>query len=420
MTETTTSEYILLLGSALAIGLLIGMERGWRAREAGEGQRIAGLRTYGLFGLLGGATGLLARFLEASILGFIFVGFAITVTTTYLVQRRHSGDIGITSLVAALLTFVLGAIATLGYTTVASSAAVVTALLLGFKETLHNWLRRLEQQELYGTLQLLLISVVVLPVLPDKGYGPWGVLNPYQIWWMVVLVAAISFSGYIAMKIAGTEKGVLLTGLFAGFASSTAVTLHLSRLARRQPGMEPLLAAGILVACGTMFPRVLLVAVIINPALLAVLAPAMMVMAALSYLAAVLFWWRGGRRQTAAAAPLRNPLELRVALLFGALLAVILLLGEVFREYFGAAGLYALAAFSGVADVDAINLTLSRMSLDGLLPDAAMLGIVIATASNTFVKAVLATAIGGRALATRVLPPLFIAALVGLLVAWLL
>ncbi len=161
-------------------------------------------------------------------------------------------------------------------------------------------------------------------------------------------------------------------------------------------------------------------AAIINPLLLGVLAPAMAVMATLSYLAAVLFWWRGGRRQTQAAAPLRNPLELRVALLFGALLAAILLLGEVFREYFGAAGLYALAAFSGVADVDAINLALSRMSLDDLVPDAAVLGIVIATISNTFVKAILAAVIGGRSLAIRVLPPLFTAALGGWLVAWLL
>ena len=180
-TLPASGESLLLLGTALAIGLLIGMERGWQAREAGEGRRVAGLRTYGLFGLLGGGAGLLARALGPTILGFIFVGFALAVTATYLLQRRGSGDIGITSLVAALLTFVLGAAATLGFATEAGAAAVVTALLLGFKEVLHGWLRRLERRELHAALQLLLLSVVVLPLLPDRGYGPWQALNPYEI-----------------------------------------------------------------------------------------------------------------------------------------------------------------------------------------------------------------------------------------------
>ncbi len=418
MNGVHAGEYLLLLATSLAIGLLIGTERGWQARQAGEGRRVAGLRTYGLFGLLGGGAGLLARILEPDLLGYLFVGFAITVTATYLVQRRGMGDIGMTSLVAALLTFILGAVATLGHAAEAAAAAVVTALLLGFKETLHGWLRRLEQRELHAALQLLLISVVVLPVLPDRGYGPWAALNPYEIWWMVVLIAAISFSGYFAMKIAGARKGILLTGLFAGLASSTAVTLHLSRLARGRPDMTGLTAAGILVACGTMFPRMLLVAGVVNPALLPALTPPLLSMAGLTYLAALWFWRQGGAAP-ALPATLRNPLELRVALVFGALLALVMLLGEALRATFGAAGLYGLAAVSGLADVDAMTLALSRMSQGDLALASAVAGIVIAGAANSVVKAVLAGLVGGRALALKVAPALALAAGGGLsLVSW--
>ncbi len=418
MNGAHAGEYLLLLATSLAIGLLIGTERGWQARQAGEGRRVAGLRTYGLFGLLGGGAGLLARILEPDLLGYLFVGFAITVTATYLVQRRGMGDIGMTSLVAALLTFILGAVATLGHAAEAAAAAVVTALLLGFKETLHGWLRRLEQRELHAALQLLLISVVVLPVLPDRGYGPWAALNPYEIWWMVVLIAAISFSGYFAMKIAGARKGILLTGLFAGLASSTAVTLHLSRLARGRPDMTGLTAAGILVACGTMFPRMLLVAGVVNPALLPALTPPLLSMAGLTYLAALWFWRQGGAAP-ALPATLRNPLELRVALVFGALLALVMLLGEALRATFGAAGLYGLAAVSGLADVDAMTLALSRMSQGDLALASAVAGIVIAGAANSVVKAVLAGLVGGRALALKVAPALALAAGGGLsLVSW--
>ena len=411
-------EYLWLLGSALAIGLLIGVERGWQARQAAEGQRIAGLRTYGLFGLLGGGAALLGRSLGGTVLGLLFLGFAITVTATYLLQRRRGGDVGITSLVAALLTFVLGAMVALGHTGPAAAAAVVTVLLLGFKETLHGWLRRLEQEELHAALQLLLISVVVLPVLPDRGYGPWGALNPYQIWWMVVLIAAISFSGYMAVKIAGTEKGILLTGLFAGLASSTAVTLHLSRMARRETGLEHLLAAGILVACGTMYPRMVLLAAVVNPPLLPTLLPPLAAMAVVTYGGALLFWWRSSTDTGHPVTSLRNPLELRVALLFGLLLATVMLLGEALRNQFGAAGLYGLAAVSGLADVDAMTLTLARMTETGLAAATAMTGMVVAAASNSVVKSALTVMVGGRALALRVAPVLCLSALAGLGLAW--
>lgn len=419
MNNIADAEQIILLSIALAIGLLIGVERGWKSREAKEGERIAGLRTYGLIGLLGGGAGLLSQYLGVAVFGFVFLGFTAAVIVAYAMRWRISGDAGITSLITMLLTFVLGTLVTLEHVNLAASTAVVMVILLRYKGVLHGWLKRLEEQELHAALQLLLISVVLLPVLPDHGYGPWQALNPYEIWWMVVLIAAISFIGYFTMKIAEPGKGVILTAMAAGMASSTALTLHYARLSRKQKNMTNLLAAGILIACGTMFPRIVLISSLINPALFNALLVPMVVMTLLSLSSAAVIWHKSIDRPPSELAPLSNPLELKPALFFGALLVLVILLGKAAIHYFGEAGLYLLAAVSGIADVDSINLTLSRMSLADLSLDVAILGIVIAAASNTLVKAVLAVVVGGLALGMRVLLPLLATAGAGLATFWL-
>lgn len=412
------AKQIALLGIALAIGLLIGMERGWVSREVNEGERVAGLRTFGLTGLLGGVAGLLSGYLDVAVLGFIFLGFSGVVALAYTLRQRVSADAGVTSLITLLLTFVLGALATLDHVNLAVSAAVVTTFLLRFKHTLHSWLKKLEERELHAALLLLLISVVLLPALPNRGYGPWQVLNPYEIWWMVVLVAGISFVGYFTMKLAGTQKGVLLTALTAGLASSTALTLHFSRLSTKQKGMNNLFAAGILVACGTMFLRMLLISSFINPALFKLLIMPIAAMTAVTLFSAAVVWRKSAGGETGEFVRLINPLELKAALFFGALLVLVILLGELAIHYFGEAGIYVLALVSGIADVDPINLTLSRMSLTDLSLDVAVLGIVIASCANTLLKAGLAVAVGGAVLGVRVLVPLTMSVAAGLLTAW--
>jgi uncharacterized membrane protein (DUF4010 family) len=413
------AKQITLMGIALAIGLLIGAERGWKSREAKDGERIAGLRTYGLTGLLGGGAGLLSQYLDAMVLGFIFLGFSITVATAYTVQRNNSEDASITSLITMLLTFILGVFATLEHVDLAASIAVLTAILLRYKEALHGWLKKLEKKELHAALQLLLISVVLLPILPDRGYGPWQALNPYEISWMVVLIASISFSGYFTMKIAGPSRGVILTALAAGMASSTALTLHYARLSQKQETMRNLLAAGILLACGTMFPRVLLVSSLINPALFSKLLVPMSVMMAVVLLSSLVIWHKKAAQTPTKMTHLINPLELKSALFFGALLVLVILLSKAAIDYFGEAGIYLMAMISGIADVDPINLALSRMSTSDLSVNLAALGIVIAASSNTLIKALLASFIGGPGLGMRVLLPLLAASAVGLTTAWL-
>jgi len=415
LNDFADAKQIALLGTALAIGLLIGVERGWKSREAKEGGRIAGLRTYGLTGLLGGIAGLLSQYLGVAVFGFVFLGFTVAVTVAYTMQWRSNGDISVTSLITMLLTFALGTLVAIEHVNLAASAAVVTVILLRFKNVLHGWLKKLEQQELHAALQLLLISVVLLPILPDRGYGPWQALNPYEIWWMVVLIASISFVGYFAMKLAGTGKGVILTALAAGMASSTALTLHFSHLCKKQQQMKNLLASGILVACGTMFPRILLISSLINSALFNALVIPMTVMSSLTLFSAAIIWRKNDDRPPDEVTHLINPLELKPALFFGALLVLVLLLGKAAIHYFGETGLYLLAFVSGIADVDPVNLTLSRMSITELPLEVAILGIVIASSTNTLVKAVLAVFVGGFGLGVRVFVPLLIAVGAGLM-----
>lgn len=390
------------LAVALAIGLLIGLERGWHGRVEQEGHRIAGIRTFGLISLLGGLWAVLAEELGEVVLAVALLAFAAVLTVGHAMTFRQEQDRGITTVVAALVTFGLGALAARGYLTVAASAAVVTMILLGLKPVLHSWLEKLEREELYATFKMLLISVVLLPILPNEGYGPWDALNPYEIWWYVVLIAGISFGGYFAVRIAGTRLGLLFTSLFGGLASSTALTLTFSRIGRHQMQAHRLLAAGVVVAAGTMFPRMLLEVGIVNAALLPQVAPALAAMTVVGYLGAAWLWFRREPAGTTAEVRLSNPFEILPALQFAALLVVIMLLSQAFREWFGDAGIYVLSTASGISDVDAITLSLSGMTRNGLDPATASRAIVLAGVVNTATKGALVAFICGGTMARRV------------------
>ncbi len=408
------------LGIALALGLLIGIERGWHERAAHEGARVAGVRTFGLIGLLGGVMGLAATRMGVALIGLSFVGLVIALTAAYLTELKRDADLGITSLVAGLLTFGFGTLAVLGFSAAAAAAAVITALLLGVKPQLHRWVEALEPEELRAAVKLLLISVVLLPMLPNRGYGPWQVLNPYEIWWMVVLIAGISFTGYFAIKIAGERIGIAVTGLAGGLVSSTALTLHFARLRRTRPELTTLLASGILLACGTMFPRMLLISSLINPRLFPVILPPMVAMALPVYVPALAYWcFRGQQPGATQARVVQNPLELGTALRFGALLALILLLAASLQHFAGHLGVLLLAGVSGIADVDAITLSLSRMSTGNLSTAVVVAGVVIASAVNNGVKGLLAAVVGGVALGLRVGLPLLVALMAGLGTVWM-
>lgn len=410
-------ENFKLLGIALAIGLLIGLERGWRTRDLNEGMRVAGLRTYGMISLLGGLTGLLAQQAGTYFMGFVFLGLTSVLLLAYSKSLDTFKDFSITGTIASLTTFTLGALTVYGHITLAAASAVVITSLLGFKPLLHGWMKKLEQQELHATLKLLLISVVILPVLPDQGYGPWAAFNPYHIWWMVVLIAGISYLGYFAIKIVGNRHGPVLTGALGGLVSSTAVTLNLSKLSKQYPNMGNVLASGILTACATMFARTLLLTSVINPTLFLALLPALLAMSIFTYLVAFLLWHNGRGFQAIEEITLENPFQLGMALKFGAFLVVIMLLSKLLTVYFGDMGTYFLAATSGLADVDPITLSMSQMSNAGLNVNVAAKAILIAVSVNSGIKGIFSWVIGGQALAFRVGGTLVGAVVSGLLIS---
>ena len=398
---------------ALMLGAIVGTQRGWVMRNNAEGTRVAGIRTFSLVAVLGTLVAILAKVYSPLLLGFAFVALVILACVAFVAQQKNSTSISITGVVSLLMTFVLGALTVSGYAVLAASAAVITAVVLDNKRELHQALQRLQEYELDAALRLLMISIVLLPLLPNQTFGPWNALNPYEIWWMVVLIASISFVGYFAIKIGGTKRGILFTSLFAGLSSSTALTLQFSHLSREQPHLSGLLATGVLVSCGTMFPRLLIVLSVINPLLVEQIAyPALGTMAAL-YLPAWWIWRRCHIEPVEPNSKQSNPLALQSALLFGLVLAGIILLSHALTEWFGESGVLILAGISGMTDVDAISLALGRQSVTILSVEVASLAILIAAAVNTLVKMSMVAIIGGRELWNKVVPVMSCAVMLG-------
>jgi len=310
---------------------------------------------------------------------------------------------GFTTEVAQFLTFALGALAVRGDMAVAASCGVVTLAFLSFKKPIHQWINSLNQEEIVAAIKLLVISVVLLPVLPDQGYGPGEFLNPYKLWWLVVLISGISFVGYFAIKIAGPQLGTSLTAMFGGITSSTAVTLSFSRMGRGNASMQPLLASGIAIGAGVMFLRVLLVIWVVNPDLGRAMAWIFCGMSAIAFTGALILWLDRHGATGKAEMTMSNPFDLSTAVQFSAFLTVILVLSHYMRDWLGNIGLYGLSAISGLADVDAISLSMGKMAL--AYPDQNAIAsacIVIAAAINTLVKGGIASSVCGGALAIRV------------------
>lgn len=408
-------EHLPRLAAALALGVIVGLERGWRLRTAEEGERVAGVRTFPLIGLAGGVTGLLALRFSDLVVPVALLGLLALLVLGYRFSVERQGDYGITTEVAAFLVFLLGVLAGTGEMLLAISGSVLTAMLLGFKPSLHHLLTRIDGPELRAILQLTLISAVILPLLPRSGFGPWDVLNPYELWLMVVLISAIGFAGHFAVRLAGPQRGVLLTGLFAGLASSTALTLTLSRAAREQRALQPVFAAAIITASTTMFPRMLLLVGAVAPDMLPGLYLPIALLTAMGLLASlVLIWLARGVAGNAINPPMQQPFELTTALQFAVLLAVVMVGAEALRQYAGEAGIYTIALVSGLTDVDAITLSLTRMTEDRLALGIAQQGVILAALANTAVKLGLGVVIGGRSMVWRLLPGLGVVILAGL------
>ncbi len=385
------------LAVALAIGLLIGLQRGWQTREDSDGERTAGLRTFALTGLLGGMAALVSGATSPVILAAALLAYTASLAGFTYLEARHEKNFSVTGVVAGILTFVLGAYATLGSETIAVAAAVAMAILLALRDTLHSWVRAITWIEMRSVLVLLAMTFLALPILPNRPIDPWQVLNPAEIWLLAILIAGVSFAGYVAVRIFGGRRGLAVAAVAGGLASSTATTLSFASLARKQPTSKWLLAAGVLLAGATMLARVLVLVAALNPALIGrIVMPVAAGLGVLLIAAALLL--RGstaGRDQLDV--ELRNPFDFGTVIWLAVLIGAITLAAKLASTTIGDAGTLALAAVSGLVDVDAVTLSMVRLTGSSITADTAALAILLAVGANTAAKAVMATVIGGRA-----------------------
>jgi uncharacterized membrane protein (DUF4010 family) len=329
-------------------------------------------------------------------------------------------NLSATGAIATLLTLVLGAFAASTSIAVAFAAAVIAAVLLDLKPTLHGWLRLIQQSELSAALQLLVLSVVILPNLPNESYGPYDALNPFELWWAVILIAGLSLSGHFAIRLTGSQRGILWTGLLGGLASSTATTLALARHAREQPELAGTAAAGSLAACGVMFFRMAVLIGVIQPALLRTMGLTLIVSGVVLLVLGLRQWRRTGSQSGGEGpATMASPFGLGTALGFGLFLALMSVLVPSAKEWLGDSGIYVLSAISGLADVDAIVISLARQQGEGALPAATTaVALGLAALSNSVVKASIAWSAGDATMGRQVTTGLGLSLLAGAAAAW--
>ena len=409
---------------ALAIGLLIGLQRERAHHENGEERELfAGVRTFPLLALLGCAAAFLAA--ETGSIWPLIVSLLLAgglIVAVYAITAWR-GRVGMTSEVAALLTVVVGALCYYGQFVSVLALGVAMMALLALRVEFHRLAGKITREDVFATLKFGIITAVILPVVPNRSLGqpPFDVLNPYKIWLMVVLISGISFIGYLLIKIVGTKRGIGITGFLGGLVSSTAVTLSFSQRSQKSGPLARAFAVAVTVAWTTMFARVIVEVAVVNRGLLGqVWMPmAAAAVAGLAY-AAMLFFRQSSTDEEGM--DFSNPFELRPALTFGALYAVILLLSRVAQTQFGDGGVYVSSVLAGLTDVDAITLSMAELSQPGgdVEVVVASRAVTLAAMSNTVVKAGIVLSTGSSGLKKAMLPGFLLILGAGLAASFLL
>ncbi len=398
------TEIIINLLVSLAIGVIIGFEREWKTQAQAGKTYDAGLRTFAVVSFLGGISAVLSNAITPLILPALALGLSSIIFISYRLSAKKSEDFGYTTEVTLLLVFAIGAFAAIGYKIEAIAFAAIIVTLLRLKSKLHVYIKALDADEVNSTIQLLLLAAVAIPLLPNKDIGPGGAINPRTIGILILLIAGISYFGYFSVKLLGNRLGIFLTALLGGLTSSTAVAVAFSKMASANKSASPvLLGGGISLAAAMMGPRLLIMVGILNYSLLPFVSPVLIAITVIPMSAVI---WIALQYQKnnipATTLELKNPLQLDSAAIYGIVLSILFLVVHFIETYFGTAGVYALAATSGIADVDAISITLAKSAIpvgDKLTLQIAANGILIAVFANTIVKAIISQIIGGWRLA---------------------
>lgn len=408
-------DLFLRFGAAIAIGFLIGLQREY-AHGGPNRDLIAGERTFALFSLAGAMAAMIADELSSALAFFgIVLLLGLFAAVAYFMDAR-GGKVGLTTEVAIVIAVGIGAMCYWGYLTFAIAVGIATTVLLSIKLETDQLARALTREDVLAALQMAVISAIILPILPNETFlpPPFDVLNPFKIWLMVVFISGISFLGYVAIKIVGPEQGIGITGLLGGMVSSTAVTLSFSERSNREPDLSKPFVLAITIAWTVMFARVLIEVSVVNAALLGqVWLP--ITAAGLVGLLFCAYLFFAKRTAEKGDVKFSNPFDLMSAIKFGLLYALVLLISRAAQMYLGDTGLYLSSIISGLADVDAITLSMAELSKTGVLGmDKASLAIVLATMSNTLVKGAIALMTGSSTLRKSLIPVIVMIVVVGI------
>ncbi|TVQ31749.1 MAG: MgtC/SapB family protein [Phycisphaeraceae bacterium] len=398
------------LGISLGLGLLVGMQR------ERVSSHIAGIRTFPLITLLGTVAGLMAGPLGGWTVGAGLLALAVATAVSNVFKiRRGEYKPGITTEIAIFLMYFVGAFLVIGPTEIAVAVGAVVAILLHAKQTLRRFAKALGDKDVRAIMQFVLISLVILPVLPDRTFGPLEVFNPRITWLMVVLVTGISLGGYLSYKFFRRQAGLVLSGLIGGMISSTATTVSYARRAATAPDLAPVAAMIVVLATAVMYVRVLIEISLVGPSLMPVAAWPVCIMLAVT-LALGLAMWLRTRGVQIEMPEQENPSELRFALVFGVMYTVVLFAVAASKQFFDDRGIYAVAAISGLTDMDAITLSTARLVEENRLSaDIAWRAIILASLSNMIFKTCIVGMLGNRRLLGMVAGLFAIAFAVGIL-----
>ncbi len=389
-------------GLALAIGFLVGIERGWKQRTEPEGRRVAGLRTFALAGLLGGIAGDTLEAVGPIPLAATSIVFGLAFTLFQYRRSIEDHDSSVTSTVAGLLVFAIGVYATVGDTRVAAASGVATAIVLAFKQALHGWLQAITWKEFRSALIILAATFIALPVLPVGPIDPWGAVYPKSLWILTILVAGASFGGYIFLRALGPKAGLVAGSIVGAIVSSTAVTLDLGRRVRSGEVESSGAAAAASLATIVSLTRVAILSAVFSMQTALKIWPALGAAALACLLGAlVLHRFDPAHRRHSPYAQVKSPLDPLSVARFAAVLCGLTVLANIASKVLGSAGLNAFAATAGLADVDAATLAVGRLIGDDLSPSAAAIAILLAAASNQVFKVVVGFVSGGAMFALR-------------------
>lgn len=402
---------------ALLIGALIGLEREFYQQKK-ESPDFAGIRTFSLISLLGAVSAFLFDDYGVVFAVLALAGLILMITVSYSGALNRSGtELGITTEVAAILTFLFGVLVIGEQEIVAIALAVVTSLLMAMKGRIHGAIRNLSTGDIHVTLQFALVSAVILPLLPNRALDPLGLLNPFQVWLMVVFISGIGFSGYILMNIFGQPRGINIMGFLGGLASSTATTISFSSASREHPEMTPQYARAVIMASTVMFPRIFILILVIHLPLALKVAVPLAVMLATGLILIYILGKKetASREETQTDFKVSNPLKLSTAVKFGLLFAIVLVVTDFALNSLGSTGVYLTSLLAGLTDVDAISLSVTRLATNNQInTQVAGIAVLSAALANTISKGAISYFSGTRELRKRVLPALGIIILAGL------